>query len=209
VRKYAPSHRLDVAQAHVTLRQYPEAVSVLQQLLQRHSRSAADAGIRPGAARGHHGSRCRPVTGRKARGSTTGPISRPPTRPARRRPGRELAADPPARMHSPPRRRTHPPGGSRHKPDWDLPGGVAEANEPPRDTARRTAGRTGPRRPARALLCVDGRHRPSPGTTGAGHRAGSMPAGRASLLSTRAVGLRAEHILSRRTCGWRKRQSWP
>jgi transcriptional regulator with XRE-family HTH domain len=36
VRKYAPSHRLDVAQAHVTLRQYPEAVSVLQQL--RHER---------------------------------------------------------------------------------------------------------------------------------------------------------------------------
>jgi len=34
VRKYAPSHRLDVAQAHVTLRQYPEAVSVLQQLRQ-------------------------------------------------------------------------------------------------------------------------------------------------------------------------------
>ena len=32
VRKYAPSHRLDVAQAHVTLRQYPEAVGVLQQL---------------------------------------------------------------------------------------------------------------------------------------------------------------------------------
>jgi transcriptional regulator with XRE-family HTH domain len=36
VRKYAPSHRLDVAQAHVTLRQYPEAVGVLQQL--RHER---------------------------------------------------------------------------------------------------------------------------------------------------------------------------
>jgi transcriptional regulator with XRE-family HTH domain len=36
VRKYAPSHRLDVAQAHLTLRQYPEAVSVLQQL--RHER---------------------------------------------------------------------------------------------------------------------------------------------------------------------------
>jgi hypothetical protein len=34
VRRYAPSHRLDVAQAHVTLRQYPEAVSVLQQLRQ-------------------------------------------------------------------------------------------------------------------------------------------------------------------------------
>lgn len=34
VRKYAPSHRLDVAQAHVTLRQYPEAVGVLQQLRQ-------------------------------------------------------------------------------------------------------------------------------------------------------------------------------
>jgi hypothetical protein len=32
VRKYAPSHRLDVAQAHVMLRQYPEAISVLQQL---------------------------------------------------------------------------------------------------------------------------------------------------------------------------------
>jgi len=32
VRKYAPSHRLDVAQAHVSLRQYPEAISVLQQL---------------------------------------------------------------------------------------------------------------------------------------------------------------------------------
>jgi transcriptional regulator with XRE-family HTH domain len=36
VRRYAPSHRLDVAQAHLTLRQYPEAVSVLQQL--RHER---------------------------------------------------------------------------------------------------------------------------------------------------------------------------
>jgi hypothetical protein len=34
VRRYAPSHRLDVAQAHVTLRQYPEAVGVLQQLRQ-------------------------------------------------------------------------------------------------------------------------------------------------------------------------------
>jgi transcriptional regulator with XRE-family HTH domain len=34
VRRYAPSHRLDVAQAHVTLRQYPEAVSVLVQLRQ-------------------------------------------------------------------------------------------------------------------------------------------------------------------------------
>jgi transcriptional regulator with XRE-family HTH domain len=34
VRRYAPSHRLDVAQAHATLRQYPEAVSVLQQLRQ-------------------------------------------------------------------------------------------------------------------------------------------------------------------------------
>jgi transcriptional regulator with XRE-family HTH domain len=32
VRRYAPSHRLDVAQAHVRLRQYPEAVSVLQQM---------------------------------------------------------------------------------------------------------------------------------------------------------------------------------
>jgi transcriptional regulator with XRE-family HTH domain len=32
VRKYAPSHRLDVAQAYVSLRQYPEAISVLQQL---------------------------------------------------------------------------------------------------------------------------------------------------------------------------------
>lgn len=25
----------------------------------------------------------------------------------------------------------------RYKPDWDLPGGMAEANEPPRETARR------------------------------------------------------------------------
>ncbi len=32
VRKYAPSHRLDVAQAHVMVRQYPEAIGVLQQL---------------------------------------------------------------------------------------------------------------------------------------------------------------------------------
>jgi transcriptional regulator with XRE-family HTH domain len=32
VRRYAPSHRLDVAQAHVTLRHYPEAIGVLQQL---------------------------------------------------------------------------------------------------------------------------------------------------------------------------------
>lgn len=30
--KYAPSHRLDVAQAHASLRQYPEAIEVLQQL---------------------------------------------------------------------------------------------------------------------------------------------------------------------------------
>jgi hypothetical protein len=34
VRKYAPSHRLDVSQAYATLRQYPEAVRVLQQLRQ-------------------------------------------------------------------------------------------------------------------------------------------------------------------------------
>ncbi len=32
VRRYAPSHRLDVAQAYVRLRHYPEAISVLQQL---------------------------------------------------------------------------------------------------------------------------------------------------------------------------------
>jgi transcriptional regulator with XRE-family HTH domain len=32
VLRYAPSHRLDVAQAHTTLRQYPEAIDVLQQL---------------------------------------------------------------------------------------------------------------------------------------------------------------------------------
>jgi len=32
VRRYAPSHGLDVAQAHVSLRQYPEAIGVLQQL---------------------------------------------------------------------------------------------------------------------------------------------------------------------------------
>jgi 8-oxo-dGTP diphosphatase len=25
----------------------------------------------------------------------------------------------------------------RYKPDWDLPGGMAEANEPPMDAARR------------------------------------------------------------------------
>lgn len=30
--RYAPSHRLDVAQAYATLRQYPEAIDVLQQL---------------------------------------------------------------------------------------------------------------------------------------------------------------------------------
>lgn len=32
VLRYAPSHRLDVAQAHATLHQYPEAIDVLQQL---------------------------------------------------------------------------------------------------------------------------------------------------------------------------------
>jgi hypothetical protein len=32
VRRYAPSHGLDVAQAHVTLRHYPEAIGVLQEL---------------------------------------------------------------------------------------------------------------------------------------------------------------------------------
>lgn len=32
VPRYAPSHRLDVANAHVALRQYPEAVGMLQQM---------------------------------------------------------------------------------------------------------------------------------------------------------------------------------
>lgn len=32
VRKFSPSHRLDVAHAHVTLHQYPEAIAVLQEL---------------------------------------------------------------------------------------------------------------------------------------------------------------------------------
>jgi ADP-ribose pyrophosphatase YjhB (NUDIX family) len=44
----------------------------------------------------------------------------------------------------------------RYKPDWDLPGGMSEANEPPTDTVRREVGEEldlqlvpGP------LLCVD------------------------------------------------------
>jgi hypothetical protein len=48
VLRYAPSHRLDVAQAHATLRQYPEAIDVLKQLRRArpqwlpHQRHAAD-----------------------------------------------------------------------------------------------------------------------------------------------------------------------
>jgi transcriptional regulator with XRE-family HTH domain len=48
VLRYAPSHRLDVAQAYATLRQYPEAIDVLQQLRRArpqwlpHQRHAAD-----------------------------------------------------------------------------------------------------------------------------------------------------------------------
>jgi hypothetical protein len=48
VLRYAPSHRLDVAQAHSTLRQYPEAIDVLRQLRRArpqwlpHQRHASD-----------------------------------------------------------------------------------------------------------------------------------------------------------------------
>ena len=34
VHRFSPSHRLDVAHAHVTLRHYPEAIKVLQELRQ-------------------------------------------------------------------------------------------------------------------------------------------------------------------------------
>jgi len=34
VHRFSPSHRLDVAHAHATLRQYPEAIKVLQELRQ-------------------------------------------------------------------------------------------------------------------------------------------------------------------------------
>lgn len=44
----------------------------------------------------------------------------------------------------------------RYKPDWDLPGGMSEANEPPADTARREVHEelSLDIRPG-ALLCVD------------------------------------------------------
>jgi 8-oxo-dGTP diphosphatase len=44
----------------------------------------------------------------------------------------------------------------RYKPDWDLPGGMAEANEPPHDTARRELREElGLDVQLGALLCVD------------------------------------------------------
>jgi 8-oxo-dGTP diphosphatase len=44
----------------------------------------------------------------------------------------------------------------RYKPDWDLPGGMAEANEPPYDTARRELREElGLDVHLGALLCVD------------------------------------------------------
>lgn len=43
-----------------------------------------------------------------------------------------------------------------YKPDWDLPGGMAEANEPPMDAARREVQEElGLLLNVRALLCVD------------------------------------------------------
>lgn len=44
----------------------------------------------------------------------------------------------------------------RYKPDWDLPGGMSDANEPPADTARREVREElGVDIPVGALLCVD------------------------------------------------------
>ncbi|RCG20990.1 NUDIX hydrolase [Sphaerisporangium album] len=44
----------------------------------------------------------------------------------------------------------------KYKPDWDLPGGMAEANEPPADTARRELREElGCSVKVGALLCVD------------------------------------------------------
>ncbi len=44
----------------------------------------------------------------------------------------------------------------RYKPDWDLPGGMAEANEPPREAARReVAEELGLELPVGRVLCVD------------------------------------------------------
>ena len=62
-------------------------------------------------------------------------------RPGRRLPGRrQRHAAPQARQ----RRRPHPRRSGRillvdptYKPDWDLPGGMSEANEPPAETVRR------------------------------------------------------------------------
>ncbi|MGH3736103.1 MAG: NUDIX domain-containing protein [Micromonosporaceae bacterium] len=43
-----------------------------------------------------------------------------------------------------------------YKPDWDLPGGMAEANEPPRDAATREVGEElGLGLPIGPLLCID------------------------------------------------------
>ena len=44
----------------------------------------------------------------------------------------------------------------RYKPDWDLPGGMSDANEPPAETARREVREElGMDTPIGALLCVD------------------------------------------------------
>jgi 8-oxo-dGTP diphosphatase len=43
-----------------------------------------------------------------------------------------------------------------HKPDWDLPGGMAEANESPADAVQRELREElGIERPVRTMLCVD------------------------------------------------------
>src|SRR5437764_10001357 len=55
----------------------------------------------------------------------------------------------------------------RYKPDWDLPGGMVEANEPPRDAASRE-----PRAASREPRSVRGAAHPSRARTAARRRLG-------------------------------------
>lgn len=53
-----------------------------------------------------------------------------------------------------------------YKPDWDLPGGMAEANEPPHEAARRELKEElALDLPLGELLCVTGSHRTGLGMT--------------------------------------------